>query len=368
VSKRTRPRSTRVVLMIAVVSLVIAACGGGNDAGEQPTTTSSAPTTAAPVATTAGGSVETSAPTTAAPEEPLQKIVLGWTPGSGAPQIAVAIDQGIWKNAGLEVEVVAFPTGREALEALLGGQLDVATLAELPATTAAIQNQAFKVVTVLSRYEANKVLARRSAGIASLADLEGKRIGITLGTNMQFMAEEVLASLGAEAELVNVSPPDMVTALTKGDIDAAVTFPFFYRSIAEALGDDLIEFTPGVYKTNFVLGVSDEALAKRGREIEVFMQGIAAAETIVKSDPLLAQEATSRVVGENLPLDRIKELWTLTNFDLALDQELLDLMVSEGIWMTENGFVEGDPTPELFRSYFAESLLASVAPNAVSLP
>ncbi len=364
VSNKHTSRLGRLIVLVAAMALVASACSSGGADTESTTTSSGNSTT---TATEAPATTTTTAPATTTTEAPLQKLVLGWTPGAGAPQVAVAIDQGLWKAAGLDVEVVSFPTGREALEALLGGQLDVATLAELPAVTAAMQQQDFGVLSVLSRYRENKVVARRSAGIASLKDLEGKRLGTTLGTNMHFMALEVLDSVGVQAEIVNVPPPDMVTALSRGDIDAMVTFPVFTAQAVDVLGDEYIEFTPGVYDTNFVLGATTEAIDTKSREVQAFLSGLLAGQNVVDTDPATAIEATARVVGENLTPETAKALFDATWFGVVLDNELLDLMVKEGQWMVDSGFVEGDPTPELFRSYLRDDVLSAVYPEGVDL-
>ncbi len=81
----------------------------------------------------------------------LQPVKFAWNPNPQTAQIDVAIKNGLFKEAGLDVQVIAFPTGREALEALLGGQVDFAYMAEFPVATAVLRQQKLRVVADLSR-------------------------------------------------------------------------------------------------------------------------------------------------------------------------------------------------------------------------
>ena len=68
-------------------------------------------------------------------------VTIGGGPYLDIPQLSVAMDQDLWAVNELEAEVIAFRTGRSAFEALLGGQLDFAFMAEFPAVIGAMQEQ-----------------------------------------------------------------------------------------------------------------------------------------------------------------------------------------------------------------------------------
>ena len=56
-----------------------------------------------------------------------------------------------------------------------------------------------------------------------------------------------------------MSPPDIVPALARGDIDAGVMFPDFYPSAQKTLGADYREFKSDAYVAQFVLRVNRDA-------------------------------------------------------------------------------------------------------------
>ena len=76
--------------------------------------------------------------------------------------------------------------------------------------------------------------------------IDGNYSGLGLSVVMEDGAVKVISPFrgspaekaGIKAEVLNVSPPDIVPALARGDIDAGVMFPDFYPSAKKALGSD----------------------------------------------------------------------------------------------------------------------------------
>jgi len=224
-----------------------------------------------------------------------QPVTFAWTPSAEDPQLAVALDKKLW--TGLDVKAVSFPTGREAMEAMLGGQADFAAAAELPAVVAAMRSQKFKILAILSRYKANRILATTKLELHSVADLAGKKVASTIGTNTDFALAWELKKAGVKVEVVNVSPPDTVPALSRGDVDAAMTFPSFTDQAKRVLGDRYRELmTPG-YVTHLVLMASADVLEKRPQAVAAFMAGIMKGDAVIAADPAVAQQSVIRVVG-----------------------------------------------------------------------
>lgn len=294
-------------------------------------------------------------------------IILGTTPNLQTAPIVVALDQGYFREAGVEIELVNFTSGRAALEAILGGQLDMAFMAEYPVAVAALNDQDFKVVTVLSRYTANRIVSKASVGFNSVADLEGKKIGTTLGSNANYFTEVLLDKAGVTAEIVNVAPPDIVPALVRGDIDAGVMFPDFYPAAADALGDDYREQISPDYVAQFVISASPKMLETREGEVEGFLSALIKAETFIKDHPTEAQAMLAKASQGALSVEAVAKAWSEAEYEIVLDQSLLDLLVSEGQWVVKSGMVSGEATPELMRSFIATEPLAAVDASRVTL-
>ncbi|MBM3607669.1 MAG: ABC transporter substrate-binding protein, partial [Alphaproteobacteria bacterium] len=144
------------------------------------------------------------------------KLIFAWTPNPQTPQVDVAMAKGYFKEAGLEIQMVAFPTGREGFEALIGGQVDVTFMAEFPAAVGLLRGQKFGIIADLARFRGSRIIASaKRTQLKSAADLKGLRLGTTLGTNADFFLSEVLSAAGVTAEVVNANPGDLVPALAR---------------------------------------------------------------------------------------------------------------------------------------------------------
>lgn len=294
------------------------------------------------------------------------KITVGGGPYLDIPQLSVAMDHDLWSEQGLDANVIPFQSGRDAFEALLGGQLDFAFIAEFPAVIGAMRDQDFAVIAEMSQYTATRLIHTGGAEFAAVADLAGKPIGVTAGTNVHFMLETALKQAGVSAEIVSVGPPDIVPALARGDLFAGAMFPSFYNGAKATLKERYSEIPITTYSTHFILVATQRIIDENPQAVTGLLTALAKGEAVVKSDPQEAQAAVSRVLNGTLKPEGVAAVWDEYSYEMKLDAELLDLMTDEGVWIHERGSIKGDmPTKELMRSYFAPEFLAEV--NAASV-
>ena len=292
--------------------------------------------------------------------------------GGGAyldvPQLSVAMDHELFTKHGLDVKVIPFQSGRAAFEALLGGQLDVAVMAEFPAVVGAMRDQDFKVIAGLSQYKATRIIHTGGAEIDSVADLAGKPIGVTAGTNVHFWLENELKNAGIEAEIVSVGPPDIVPALARGDIFAGAMFPSFYGGAKTTLGEKYQEIPISSYNTHFILVATQELIDDNPDAVSAVLSALVEAEGIVTSDPAESHQAVSRVLGGTLKPEEVASASENYSFNVSLDDALIDLMVDEGVWINARGSIKGDvPTKESISAYVDGSFLSGIDADRVSL-
>jgi NitT/TauT family transport system substrate-binding protein len=238
------------------------------------------------------------------------KLSIGWTPGPAAPQIAVAAKEGYWKQQGLTATTSNFNSGREALQSLLGGGVDVAVLSELPVVTSALVGSRVTVVDTLSSFGGYRIIGRKKAGVTDkLASLKNKKVGATQGTNMHFLADQALDSAGVKATLVNVAPGDVVTALSRGDLDAGVMFESFYPAAKKALGSDYVEIpvSKDIYPGSLVVGVSPQVIKNKPKQVQALVNGLVKASDFIKKNPAAAQQAVSEAMGGTQTAESLRE-------------------------------------------------------------
>ena len=111
----------------------------------------------------------------------------------------------------------------KALEFLNAGSIDFGSTAGSAALVAKINGNPIKSIYVFSRPEWTALVTRKDTKINTIADLKGKRVAVTRGTDPHIFL--VRALLGAGLSEKDITPvllqhADGKTALIRGDVDA----------------------------------------------------------------------------------------------------------------------------------------------------
>jgi sulfonate transport system substrate-binding protein len=124
---------------------------------------------------------------------------------------------------GIKVRWVQSLGSNKALEFLNAGAIDFGSAAGAAALVARINGNPIKAVYAYSRPEWTALVTRKDTGIAKPADLKGKRIAVTRGTDPHIFLIRALQGAGLterDAKLVLLQHADGRTALDRGDVDA----------------------------------------------------------------------------------------------------------------------------------------------------
>ncbi|ATF88154.1 aliphatic sulfonate ABC transporter substrate-binding protein [Burkholderia gladioli] len=110
-----------------------------------------------------------------------------------------------------------------ALEYLNSGATDFGSTAGLAAVLGRANGNPIRAVYVFSRPEWTALVVRKDSPIHTLADLKGRKIAATRGTDPFLFTLRALHTIGLtrdDVELVNLQHPDGRTALANGQVDA----------------------------------------------------------------------------------------------------------------------------------------------------
>jgi NitT/TauT family transport system substrate-binding protein len=162
-----------------------------------------------------------------APEKPKLQIGVGGKTLFYYLPLTIAERNGYFKDEGLDVEILDFPGGAKALQALLGGSLDVVSGAYEHTVTQQAKGQPIVAVVLQGKY-AGIVLGLPKAKAAAYkgpADLKGMKIGVTApGSSTNMFAQILLAKAGLppdSAAYVGVGAgAGAVAIMQRGEIDA----------------------------------------------------------------------------------------------------------------------------------------------------
>ncbi|HVI89616.1 MAG TPA: aliphatic sulfonate ABC transporter substrate-binding protein [Dongiaceae bacterium] len=143
------------------------------------------------------------------------------------PLSLVLKDQGLLEQEfakdGTTIRWVQSLGSNKALEFLNAGSIDVGSTAGAAALIGRTNGNPVKVVGVYSRPEWTALVGRSDSTFASVADLKGKKVAVTRGTDPHIFLIRALNEAGlAEGDLsiVLLQHPDGKAALLRGDVDA----------------------------------------------------------------------------------------------------------------------------------------------------
>lgn len=302
-------------------------------------------------------------PTGQAPPEPLK--VYGSTATLEIAPVLLAVrdhypSDAVVRDGGIGNLVGAAPVPGFGSE----GLADVATHAETQALRYSVQDPDIRIILTVTegRY---RIVARRSAGIAGLADLEGKRIATLATTSAGYFLSRMLAGEGldfADVEAVRISPiEDMADALARREVDAVAIWEPHAGNAVHALGEDAIEFSgDGVYRELFNLNTTAANLAdpaKRSR-IVAFVRSIIDASQAIEHSPAEAQQLVAATAGT--PREQVVRAWPTLGFAAHIPEDLLDVLVEEERWLAAQEGRTARPAEDLAklidRSVYAEAV------------
>jgi len=183
------------------------------------------------------GAAPTSAPTDdAAGSGELRPVRVAALPIAETGALWAAIDEGIFEDHGIEVEVVPAQGGAQAIPALLSGDIQFAIGQPFGPFRADLQDLG---VVIIGNYadslpegkDVNAVVSLAASGITGPADLAGKRVSVnSLGAAGDVTIMKAVQDAGGDPstiEFVEVAFPDAQAQLEAGNIDAAwVPDPF----------------------------------------------------------------------------------------------------------------------------------------------
>ena len=153
-----------------------------------------------------------------------QSITLGYQPIVG-PLLSVIAEKKVEKATGYDIKWVKFPSGADAIKALASGSVKLGVAGSSPAASGISRGLDVELFYILDDIGAAEALVvRNGSGITSPSDLIGKKIGVPFVSTTHFhllFALEQFGITSKEVEILNLQPPAIAAAWSRGDIDGA---------------------------------------------------------------------------------------------------------------------------------------------------
>jgi sulfonate transport system substrate-binding protein len=192
------------------------------------------------------------------------------------------------------VEWSNFQAGPQAIEAENAGSIDLAYMADTPPIFAQAAGVQVSVVamTMAPRGARNiALLVQPQSRITRAADLRGKRVAMVPGTVTQYLLIRALTEAQVpldEVESAALQAPDAVTALRRGDVDAAVLVDPSAATAVHARVGRVLLTGKGLVSGSNTFVASRDALAQARKEALMgdFLHRVQVALTWARQHPI----------------------------------------------------------------------------------
>jgi NitT/TauT family transport system substrate-binding protein len=306
-----------MAMAAALCTLSVAACGGSSDKG---TTASSG----------GDGGLETT------------ELTVGVQAFAEVAALYVAIDEGLFEEEGLTVTPEVGTGGGAGLVAgLVSGDLNIVYTNYVSVVQAASEGLPLKMVRENDRPGAQALYSLPASGITAPSDLKGKRVAINgLGNIMELTSRAALEDNGVDpdsVQFVELPPPDMLAALSAGNVDAVwLAEPFVTIAGNTMDGVKVLDVFSGSTEDLPVAGwgTSTQFAQENPNTLAAFTRAMDAAIQMADEDPSLV--ATIVPTYTQLTPEVAAQL---TPINFAVESKLQDIAQVEEL-MRKYGFIE----------------------------
>ncbi|WDZ95927.1 aliphatic sulfonate ABC transporter substrate-binding protein [Herbaspirillum sp. WKF16] len=241
----------------------------------------------------------------------------------------IAMKTGLMAKYGIDLRWQAFSTSSARMAAVMAGNVDIAGTGVVSALALMASGaKQFQLIATPNNFgRAEGLLARES--IKSVADLKGKKIGVTYASSAHVLLLDVLSQAGInpdkDVSIINLPATELLTAYKANQIDAAGAWTPTFDRIRALPGTRMLfdDSSFSLYKSYKMSPGPDVLLTRTGfgkenpAAVKAFMQAIFEANALLTQKPEEAAkillELTSLSMEEQLGVIRQTEWFTLAD-------------------------------------------------------
>ena len=244
------------------------------------------------------------------------KIQIGCTATSDCASAMVAVDEGIFKKHGLDVEMTPIAINSNIPAAILSNSIQVGgptSTVFLQAVHGGLDLVAIAGASVMNTTSNTAIAAfvRNGLTIKEPKDFVGKKVGAPgLGAFLHVLFVKWLVEKGVDPKSVNfveVTFPSMADIIKSGGVDAVLTAePFVTRMTNAGLGSVGARYGAELGRTDPIIfyAASRDWAEKNAATVKKFREAIAEAAPIVNSDREKASASIAKFTKQ--PLELVK--------------------------------------------------------------
>ncbi len=262
-------------------------------------------------------------------------ITIAAVPMVGSSLIYIAHWNNYFRDEGLNVLVVNYSSGKKTLDALVDGRADFA-MASGPSVALSLMRgrKAFIIATMGYSNRIAAIVARKDRGISKPADLSGKTVAVSEGTNSDYYLDSFLLMhemSRKDVRIVDRNPDQIVEALAGGAVDAVSTVHPYTAALQRRMGDAVVIFLEDwIFNTTFNL-VASESMVREGTATELrVLRALRKALDYARKNPSEARVMAEK--GGGMEPGSLTDVWTTFNFDVSLNDSLVEYLSAQLDW------------------------------------
>ncbi len=172
-----------------------------------------------------------------------QTIKYGGSAWLGHYPAYLAMNEGYFKDVGINQDWQAFGTSSARMSAVMSGGIDFACTGIVSALALMARGaRQFSIIAIPESFGRVEGIVGRQ-GIKTIADLKGKKLGVTFASSAHLLVLDVLDKAGlksSDVSVLNVPAPELPAAIQAGQIDAAAAWTPQFDSILRQPGVTLL--------------------------------------------------------------------------------------------------------------------------------
>jgi NitT/TauT family transport system substrate-binding protein len=203
---------------------------------------------------------------------------LNFTAGGYNAGFALALQEGIYKKAGLDVTIIKGQGSGVTAQLVASGKADIAYADALAVMQLIAKGAPMKIVSTIYQSNPNAVTVLTTSGIKSIGELKGRSVAVPTGQSQTAMIPILFKANGlaeSDVNLVNMPGNAMIASLLQKQVDAMLGSLDNYDLIFRQRGVDVLSLPfadYGVATVSTSIIASDAALAQRGDIVRKFIQ------------------------------------------------------------------------------------------------
>lgn len=268
---------------------------------------------------------------------------------------------------GAEVNLINFDSGKDVNTAIASGSIDISELGSAPSAlgiSSDVDYEIFWIGDIIG--SAESLVVKNDSGIASLADLKGKKVATPFASTAHYSLLNALKLEGideTELEILDLQPADIYAAWTRGDIDAAyVWYPVLSQLQEDGTvitGSDKLS-EQGIITAD--LNVVRTEFAESHPDIVTnYVKAQIKANDIILDEPEKAADEVAAIL--EIPTEDAAN--QLTQFEYLKAEDQLDFLNSSiagtlkstADFLVEQGSIKSAPEEEVFASKINTSFI-----------